>query len=77
MGSLTARMVPSVDVLGGSAARERVRTTFYVGMSTALLVTVLVGFGPTLYLRAFFDVPPIRLAVWVHGIVLTAWFLLG
>jgi hypothetical protein len=43
-------------------------------MSSALLLIVLAGFAPTLYLRAFFNVPAIPAAVWVHGLVLTAWF---
>jgi hypothetical protein len=43
-------------------------------MSSALLLIVLAGFTPTLYLRAFFNVPEIPVSVFVHGIVLTAWF---
>jgi hypothetical protein len=45
-------------------------------MSIVLLVIVLVGFSRTLYLRAFFDVPPIPPHVYVHGVILTAWFTL-
>ena len=44
-------------------------------VSIALLVIVLVGFSPTLYLRAFFDVPDIPLYVYGHGAALTAWFI--
>jgi len=54
-------------------ARRR-RGKFYVGMSGTLLLIVLIGFAPTLYLRAFFDVPEIPSSVLIHGIVLTAWF---
>jgi hypothetical protein len=43
-------------------------------MSGALLLIVLVGFSPTLYLRSFFDVPPIPMYVLIHGVVHTAWF---
>jgi hypothetical protein len=43
-------------------------------MAGGLLLIVLLGFTPTLYLRAFFDVPEIPVSVFVHGIVLTAWF---
>ena len=35
----------------------------------------MVGFSPTLYLRAFFDVPDIPLYVYGHGAALTAWFI--
>jgi len=55
-------------------AQRSVRSRFHVGMSSALLLIVLAGFAPTLYLRAFFNVPAIPAAVWVHGLVLTAWF---
>jgi hypothetical protein len=57
-----------------SEAQRSVRSRFYVGMSSTLLLIVLAGFTPTLYLRAFFDVPEIPVSVFVHGIVLTAWF---
>ncbi len=40
-----------------------------------MLVTI-VGFARTFFLRAFFDVPEIRGQLYLHGIVLTAWFLL-
>lgn len=53
------------------------RSKFYPIMAGLILLIVLVGFGPTLYLRPLFDVqkhtPPY---LYVHGIVLTAWFVL-
>jgi len=51
------------------------RSKFFMYVSIALLVIVLVGFSPTLYLRAFFDVPDIPLYVYGHGAALTAWFI--
>ena len=36
---------------------------------------VLIGFSPTFYLRAFFDVPAIPLYVYAHGVAMTAWFI--
>jgi hypothetical protein len=50
------------------------RSRFFVGMSIVLLLIVLVGFARTFYLRAFFDVPAVPLHVYLHGGVLTAWF---
>jgi hypothetical protein len=47
---------------------------FYLAMAALLLALVFLGFGRTLYLRALFDVPPIGVWVWVHGLALTAWF---
>jgi uncharacterized membrane protein YozB (DUF420 family) len=35
-----------------------------------------VGFGPTFFLRPFFDVPQIPLYLYVHGVLGTAWFAL-
>ena len=51
------------------------RNKFFMHVSIALLVIVLVGFSPTFYLRAFFDVPAIPLYVYGHGAALTAWFI--
>ncbi len=49
---------------------------FFPSISGALLATVLIGFAPTFYLRTLFSVPPIPAYVYVHGAVLTAWFVL-
>jgi hypothetical protein len=43
-------------------------------MAFVLLALVLFGFAPTLYLRPAFPVPPIPAYLYVHGTVLTAWF---
>ena len=51
------------------------RSKFFMYVSIALLVIVLVAFSPTFYLRAFFDVPAIPLYVYGHGAALTAWFI--
>jgi len=47
---------------------------FAVQLALAMLAINLIGFGPTLYLRPLFDVPPIPLYLYIHGIVGTAWF---
>ena len=64
----------SADARPNLATGVRPHRTFFVGFAGALLVMLLVGFGPTLYLRAFFDVPPVPTYVLVHGAVLTSWF---
>jgi hypothetical protein len=58
------------------ATHQRVPGRFFSGMSWLLLAIVLAGFGPTLYLRAWTDVAPIPAHVMIHGVVMTAWFLL-
>jgi hypothetical protein len=70
----TEKVEPTTRSVQQSEAHQGVRTTFYVGRSSVLLLIVLAGFAPTLYLRAFFNVPAIPASVWVHGLVLTAWF---
>jgi hypothetical protein len=50
------------------------RSNFFLYTSYALLVIVLVGFSPTFYLRAFYDVPAIPPYVYAHGVAMTAWF---
>lgn len=56
--------------------RSRVSRWFYCGMATTLLVAVVVAFAPTFFLRGRFDVPPIPAYLYVHGVVLTVWFVL-
>jgi hypothetical protein len=53
---------------------------FYTGMAVALALTVLVGFGPTYYLRILSGGPvatvtggPFTLAIHAHGALFTAW----
>ena len=54
--------------------RAAPHNSFFFVSASALLLTLLIGFAPTLYLRAFFDAPPIPGYLYVHGGVLTAWF---
>jgi hypothetical protein len=44
--------------------------------SVALLALVVVGFAPTYYLRAFFPARPIRPLVYVHGALMTVWYVI-
>ena len=45
-------------------------------MAVAMFCVNFAGFGPTFFLRPFFDVPPIPLYLYLHGVVGTAWFAL-
>ena len=49
------------------------RSWFYSSMSGMLFLIVGVGFSRTLYLRPWFEVPPIPFYLFVHGAVLSAW----
>jgi hypothetical protein len=63
-----------VTPAAGLHARAQGRDKFFLSMSGALLLILLIGFSPTLYLRLFFDVPPIPFYLHVHGATVTAWF---
>ncbi len=61
---------------GNVVPRAERRSRFFTGMSILLFAFVLSGFARSFFLRAYFDVPPIPWYVYVHGLLLTAWFLL-
>ncbi len=63
-----------------SAKYDRV---FYSSMAIVMALTVLIGFGPTYYVKPFSDTPmstlsggPMTLLVQTHGVLFTAWILL-
>src|SRR5690349_15090208 len=62
-------MAPSVD--------QRASVQFFFAAHLALLMVVLIGFGPTFYLRAQLGHHrPLPTILIVHGIILTGWFML-
>lgn len=69
---------PSVVApLSHASATARSRCVlFFPAYAVLLLAAVIVGFSPTLYLRPWFTDDPLTASLAVHGIVLTAWFLL-
>lgn len=71
-------MTPSSPeaALTNTQATASTRVSFFFIAHIALLAVVLVGFSPTFYLRPFFKVPAIPPILYVHGAVLTLWFLL-
>lgn len=45
--------------------------------AAAVVIAVLVGFGPTFYLKPFFNSPPVaRSIIYVHAFVMAAWVIL-
>jgi len=62
--------------VGESLSRAKTRDGLYLGMSILLLLIVLTGFAPTFFMRGLFDPPPISPYVYMHGAVMTAWFVL-
>ena len=59
-----------------AATRSVLRSRFYPILAGLILLIVLTGFSQTLYLRAFFEVPEIPPYLYVHGALLTSWFVL-
>jgi hypothetical protein len=57
-----------------SLERAVARSGFFFWISVLLLAFLVIGFAPSLYLRAFFEVPPIPAYLHVHGAILTSWF---
>lgn len=50
---------------------------FFAIVTAAVIISVLVGFGPTFYLKPFFNSPPVaRSIIYVHAFVMAAWVLL-
>jgi len=50
-----------------------VRPRFYPIFAVALALVVIAGFARTFYLRHWFDVPPLTMLMFVHGILFSAW----
>jgi uncharacterized membrane protein YozB (DUF420 family) len=50
---------------------------FFVGMASAVIVTVFAGFAPTFYLRGSFPQDrPMSVLLHIHGIVFSAWIIM-
>ncbi len=57
-------------------SRATTRNPFFLGMTLAMAAIVLIGFTPTLFGRAAFNVPKMPGYLYLHGVVLTAWYAL-
>jgi hypothetical protein len=49
---------------------------FYLGMAVAMAITVLVGFGPTYFVRPLYHQTPLPLLAQVHGALFVTWIAL-
>jgi hypothetical protein len=67
----------SISVPRSTDARHPARASrYFPGMAVFLLVIVIVGFSRTLFLRPLFQVPALPWYDYVHGSVMTLWFVL-
>ena len=57
--------------------RTNIDHRFFAIAAAAVIIAVIVGFGPTFYLKPLFTSPPIaRMVIYVHGVVMAAWVLM-
>jgi hypothetical protein len=49
---------------------------FYSGMALAAVLTVVVGFAPSYYLKGYFGAPALSTVLHVHGLLFTGWIVL-
>ena len=60
-----------------AAERRAFERRFFLAIAILFPIVVLIGFGPTYYLKGLFPSPPIpRLVIHLHGLVMAAWVLL-
>jgi FtsH-binding integral membrane protein len=59
----------------GLPIRRQTDRLFFTGMALASLLTMLVGFAPTYFIRGS-SLPPLSLTYQVHGAIFTAWIVL-
>lgn len=71
---MTTQVVARESVAAHARPRTVSRAPFFAVMSAATLLIVLSGFAPTLFLRPVFKPVPIPWYLFLHGIVLTSWF---
>ena len=72
-----ATMISAAPVTGSNSLKTGMQRYFFVAMAALILITVLVGFAPSFYLRSAFH-PDHELSVLlhVHGLVFSAWIIL-
>jgi hypothetical protein len=71
-----AREPVAVAADAARVPRAAARSRFFIGVAVLLLAFVLSGFARTFFLRPFFDVLPVPWYVYLHGAIVTTWFVL-
>lgn len=63
--------------INNAAERRAFERRFFLAIAILFPITVLIGFGPTYYLKGFFSTPPVaRTLIHIHGLVMSAWVIL-
>lgn len=63
--------------INDTATRRAFERSFFLAIAIVFPLIVLIGFGPTYYLKPLFPSPPIpRAVIHLHGLLMTAWVVL-
>jgi hypothetical protein len=74
---MPANSILHSEPVGRSAApRSQAGSRLYAWIALAAALIIFAGFARTFYLRSSFGAPPLSALLVVHGIVMTAWFVL-
>lgn len=69
--------VDGFSVPSPASAARNFEHRFFFAVAVLFPIAVLIGFGPTFYLKPLFNTPPIpRTIVYIHGFLMTAWIIL-
>jgi hypothetical protein len=63
--------------MNDAAERRAFERRFFLAIAILFPVTVLIGFGPTYYLKGFFPSPPVaRTVIHIHALLMSLWVVL-
>src|SRR6187402_1101060 len=63
--------------INDAAERRAFERKFFLAIAILFPLIVLIGFGPTYYLKGFFSSPPVaRTIIHVHGLLMSLWVVL-
>jgi len=63
--------------INDAADRRAFERKFFLAIAILFPITVLIGFGPTYYLKGFFNSPPVpRMIVHLHALLMSLWVVL-
>jgi hypothetical protein len=66
----------ATSTLGTKVNRGASDRRLYAGVAIGTALIVFAGFAQTYYLKALFGTPQLRLLLYIHGLVMTAWLVL-
>jgi hypothetical protein len=68
--------MPGTSMASSTVVRRAVDHRFYTWVAVGVALIVFAGFAQTYYLKAFFETPALSPLFHIHGLLMTAWFLL-